>query len=67
VVSVFVAFLLFGAVVAPLTADETAPLSTTEEKTTEELVSGLDLGQTLPAFHPIHVTGPDKGTDTCPV
>lgn len=36
-------------------------------KPEEELQSGLELGKTLPAFNPIHVTGPDKGTNTCPV
>lgn len=29
--------------------------------------SGLKRGDNLPAFDPTHVTGPDKGTDTCPV
>jgi hypothetical protein len=58
--------LLLGTVVVRLAADEAAPAKT-EEKTTEELASGLDIGQTLPAFNPTHVTGPDKGTNTCPV
>lgn len=29
--------------------------------------SGPAIGDGLPAFHPQHVTGPDAGTDTCPV
>jgi hypothetical protein len=29
--------------------------------------SGPAIGDRLPAFHPQHVTGPDAGTDTCPV
>lgn len=29
--------------------------------------SGVEKGATLPAYHPAHVTGPDKGTATCPV
>ncbi len=28
--------------------------------------SGLNIGETLSAFHPTHIAGPDKGTDTCP-
>jgi hypothetical protein len=28
--------------------------------------SGLKIGEFVPAFHPNHVTGPHKGTDTCP-
>ncbi|MDI9639989.1 hypothetical protein QPK87_20070 [Kamptonema cortianum] len=28
--------------------------------------SGLNVGQNVIAFHPYHVAGPDKGTDTCP-
>lgn len=29
--------------------------------------SGPAIGDNLPAHHPQHVTGPDAGTDTCPV
>lgn len=29
--------------------------------------SGVNLGAKLPAYSPTHVTGPDKGTATCPV
>ncbi|MBN9415381.1 MAG: hypothetical protein J0I12_08060 [Candidatus Eremiobacteraeota bacterium] len=29
--------------------------------------SGPAIGDKLPAHHPQHVTGPDAGTDTCPV
>ncbi len=29
--------------------------------------SGPAIGDRLPANHPQHVTGPDAGTDTCPV
>ncbi|CAN0379134.1 unnamed protein product [Phaeothamnion confervicola] len=29
--------------------------------------SGLNVGDKTPAHHPQHVTGPDAGTDTCPV
>lgn len=28
--------------------------------------SGLGIGDTVPAFNPVHVTGPDKGTTKCP-
>jgi protocatechuate 3,4-dioxygenase beta subunit len=28
--------------------------------------SGLGLGESVTPFHPTHITGPDKGTDTCP-
>jgi hypothetical protein len=28
--------------------------------------SGLAIGDRVPAFHPKHVTGPDKGTEECP-
>jgi hypothetical protein len=28
--------------------------------------SGLNIGATVPAFNPVHVTGPDKGTTKCP-
>lgn len=28
--------------------------------------SGLKVGEMVSAFHPTHVGGPDKGTDTCP-
>ncbi len=28
--------------------------------------SGLKVGDRVPAFHPQHVSGPLKGTDTCP-
>jgi hypothetical protein len=28
--------------------------------------SGLNVGDRTPAFHPQHVSGPAKGTDTCP-
>lgn len=28
--------------------------------------SGLNVGEMVSAFHPTHVGGPDKGTDTCP-
>ena len=29
--------------------------------------SGLAIGEHAPAHHPAHITGPDAGTDTCPV
>ncbi len=29
--------------------------------------TGLKVGDEVPAYNPIHVAGPDKGTDTCPV
>lgn len=29
--------------------------------------SGLKLGEFMPAYEPTHVSGPDKGTQTCPV
>jgi len=28
--------------------------------------SGLEVGEMVTPFHPTHVSGPDKGTDTCP-
>ncbi len=28
--------------------------------------SGLAVGESVTPFHPTHVSGPDKGTDTCP-
>lgn len=28
--------------------------------------SGLNVGEAVTPFHPKHITGPDKGTDTCP-
>jgi protocatechuate 3,4-dioxygenase beta subunit len=31
------------------------------------LRSGVEKGASLPAYHPVHVTGADKGSDTCPV
>lgn len=31
------------------------------------LKSGVEKGAGLPAYNPTHVTGPDKGTATCPV
>lgn len=33
----------------------------------EPVSSGLKVGERTPAHHPFHVTGPDAGTDTCPV
>ena len=33
----------------------------------QSLKSGLDLGENCPAFDPYHVSGPDKGTRTCPM
>ena len=29
--------------------------------------TGLKVGDIVPAYNPIHVAGPDKGTNTCPV
>lgn len=34
--------------------------------TVQEPKSGLEVGQMVTPFHPYHVAGPDKGTDTCP-
>ena len=31
------------------------------------LNSGLKIGELVPAYEPHHATGPDAGTDTCPV
>lgn len=28
--------------------------------------SGIKVGDMVPAFDPMHVAGPDKGTNTCP-
>lgn len=33
----------------------------------EKLSSGVEIGASLPAYNPQHVTGPDKDTNTCPV
>lgn len=30
------------------------------------LTSGLNVGEMVTPFHPTHLSGPDKGTDTCP-
>ncbi len=30
------------------------------------IASGLEVGEMVTPFHPMHVSGPDKGTDTCP-
>jgi hypothetical protein len=32
-----------------------------------EVNSGLVVGERAPAHHPTHITGPDAGTDICPV
>ena len=32
-----------------------------------EVKSGLDIGENCPAFDPVHVWGPDKGTSACPM
>ena len=32
-----------------------------------ELKSGLQSGQKVPVFHPLHVTGPSAGDKLCPV
>lgn len=32
----------------------------------EGIASGLEVGEMVTPFHPMHVSGPDKGTDTCP-
>ncbi|MFA0730777.1 MAG: hypothetical protein LKKZDAJK_001731 [Candidatus Fervidibacter sp.] len=29
--------------------------------------TGLKVGDSVPAYNPVHVAGPDKGTNTCPV
>ena len=34
---------------------------------TNPLESGVKVGESVSAFEPFHVTGPDKGTNTCPV
>ena len=31
-----------------------------------DVQSGLDVGNPTPPFHPQHVAGPDRGTQTCP-
>jgi len=33
----------------------------------ETLTSGLSVGEMAPAHNPRHITGPDAGTDVCPV
>lgn len=32
-----------------------------------DIQSGLAVGEHAPAHHPQHITGPDAGTDVCPV
>lgn len=29
--------------------------------------TGLKVGDAVPSYNPIHVAGPNKGTNTCPV
>lgn len=50
--------LLLAAALLPASAEtpKTAPLA-----------SGIDRGGMLPAYHPVHVAGPDRDTKTCPV
>jgi hypothetical protein len=31
------------------------------------LTSGLQVGEAVPSFQPVHVTGPDRGTQACPI
>lgn len=38
-----------------------------EEKKEQPPDTGLKVGDAVPAYNPIHVAGPDKGTNTCPV
>ncbi len=38
-----------------------------EEKKEQPPDTGLKVGDSVPAYNPIHVAGPDKGTNTCPV
>lgn len=33
----------------------------------KKLTSSFQVGQRTPPYNPIHITGPDKGTRTCPV
>ena len=33
----------------------------------KKLTSSFQVGQRTPPYNPIHITGPDKGTLTCPV
>lgn len=33
----------------------------------QTLTSGLQKGENTPPHHPNHVTGPDAGSDVCPV
>lgn len=40
---------------------------TTAPASSHSLRSGVEIGQSLTAFTPVHVTGADKGTTTCPV
>lgn len=32
-----------------------------------DLVSGLQVGEAMPSFEPVHVAGPDRGTQACPI
>lgn len=39
-----------------------------EQKAGEKIPdTGLKIGDPVPAYNPIHVAGPDAGTNTCPV
>ncbi len=46
-----------------------APLSARGQagQAAASLRSGLAIGAALPIFNPRHVTGPDRGTNTCPL
>ncbi|MBI3268632.1 MAG: hypothetical protein HYZ53_06390 [Planctomycetes bacterium] len=33
----------------------------------EEVQSGKNVGENLPAYDPTHIAGPDKGSNKCPV
>ena len=52
---------------AAVIAGGTFAVSSANEKKPATLNSGVSKGEMLPAFHPTHVAGPDKNTDTCPV
>lgn len=42
------------------------PLLACDEPAVIDGESGLGVGEKVTPFHPYHVSGPDKGTDTCP-
>lgn len=36
-------------------------------RSAEQIQTGLAVGDAVPGYNPVHVAGPDKGTNACPV